>query len=204
MWRSKDMMAVIYDLDGTAIDSASIQEDAWKYAAKVCKVSVTEDMLIRQRGMQDREAARMMGHDSAEFVSQKKKYIDVHIGEAKLSPGFAEAYEELRKLGVSVCICTASDEILVKRILHIIPVPLKNIVYSGMYANGKPDPEPLFVTCRMLELPPSECIYVGDAMNDYLAAKNAGMKVVCFGENKAIPKDVTRISDHMEILKMID
>jgi phosphoglycolate phosphatase len=57
------------------------------------------------------------------------------------------------------------------------------IVSGDSTANAKPHPQPLLHACRLLEIPPADCVYVGDAENDVVAARRAGMRsiVALFG-----------------------
>lgn len=52
------------------------------------------------------------------------------------------------------------------------------IVSGDSTANAKPHPQPLVHACRLLGRAPGECVYVGDAENDVLAAHRAGMPCV--------------------------
>jgi len=53
------------------------------------------------------------------------------------------------------------------------------IVCGDMVARGKPDPLPYLHACAQLEVLPSEALVVGDSANDVVAARAAGMRVVC-------------------------
>ena len=55
----------------------------------------------------------------------------------------------------------------------------------------KPDPQPLLYACRELSVATSNCVMVGDSINDVLAARAAGMPVVCvpYGYNEGQPAD---------------
>lgn len=67
----------------------------------------------------------------------------------------------------------------------------------------KPDPEPLLLAVQKLELQPKECIYIGDAESDFLAATSAKMNFVLYGKNKIRGIDLT-ISDFKELPKLIN
>ncbi len=53
--------------------------------------------------------------------------------------------------------------------------------------NHKPHPEPLLLAAQKLGIAPEECVYIGDTINDIVAAKAAGMKVIHY--SKAISND---------------
>src|SRR5258708_4030267 len=60
------------------------------------------------------------------------------------------------------------------------------VVGGDTCARRKPDPQPLFFACESLQVPPSESLMVGDSVNDVLAARAAGIPVVCvsYGYNE--------------------
>jgi len=49
--------------------------------------------------------------------------------------------------------------------------------------NHKPHPEPLLLAATRLGVQPEECVYVGDAKTDVLAAQAAGMKIIVYSQN---------------------
>jgi phosphoglycolate phosphatase len=60
------------------------------------------------------------------------------------------------------------------------------VVGGDTCARHKPDPQPLFFACESLQVVPSESLMVGDSVNDVLAARAAGIPVVCvsYGYNE--------------------
>lgn len=49
--------------------------------------------------------------------------------------------------------------------------------------NHKPHPDPLLLVCKMLKVNPKDAVYVGDAENDLIAGKAAGMKIIYFSKS---------------------
>jgi phosphoglycolate phosphatase len=52
------------------------------------------------------------------------------------------------------------------------------IVSGDTTANPKPHPEPMLLACKQAEVDPQECVYIGDALHDITAGKNAQMKTL--------------------------
>jgi HAD superfamily hydrolase (TIGR01509 family) len=50
----------------------------------------------------------------------------------------------------------------------------------------KPNPEPLLLCAKKLNVAPQECVYIGDVSNDVTAAHAAGMRVIIYS-NQVIP-----------------
>jgi len=82
----------------------------------------------------------------------------------------------------------------------------KVVVAYEDYTKTKPDPEPLLVALKRLNLKPQEAIYVGDSQSDLLAAKTIGMKFICFyGISEKIFKEADiNIKTFAELPKAIE
>ena len=52
------------------------------------------------------------------------------------------------------------------------------IISGDTTANSKPHPEPMFTACKQAKVKPEECVYIGDAIHDIDAGKNANMKTL--------------------------
>ena len=52
------------------------------------------------------------------------------------------------------------------------------IVSGDTTANPKPHLEPMLAACKQAEIEPQECVYIGDALHDIIAGKNAQMKTL--------------------------
>ncbi len=63
------------------------------------------------------------------------------------------------------------------------------IVSGDTTANAKPHPQPLLHACRLAGRRPAECVYVGDAHDDVLAARRAGMPSVVALYGYIAPED---------------
>ena len=68
--------------------------------------------------------------------------------------------------------------------------------------NHKPHPEPLLFAAQGLKVKPEECIYIGDAESDVIAAHAAGMKCIIYSRNKIKDADAQTV-DFNEIPKLI-
>ena len=211
------IQGIIYDLDGTSIDTEAIHEDAWKDAAYSMGVVMTQKMLLDQKGRSGREFVEetFAGHpylDIDLFLSAKSQYVLERLSEISFCPGFLEAQEMLKNAGVPVWICTAAKRDFFNQCAAILPeledFQLRSVT-SDMYEHGKPSPEPLQATQFLMgNFPAEELVYVGDAYADYLSAKAANMRFIYFcpsygRRDKNIPEDVPVVNDHRKILELI-
>ncbi|MFA4946275.1 MAG: HAD family phosphatase [Candidatus Micrarchaeia archaeon] len=206
---------IVYDLDGTIISTTKLHEEAWLHAGKRFGVKITGCFLLKQRGMPNDEAAekllRLKDGKLKKFVRAKENHAANNLKGARLCAGFASTLEKLVFGGTRVWVCSSAPGSLVGKILGRFPALRKlrgKTVSREMYYKGKPNAEPLLLTFAKMGLKPRECVYVGDALSDYRAAKNAGCKFVYFCEkqknrDKKIPKTIPHIARHAEILKLL-
>ena len=207
---------IIYDLDGTIIDTSALHQSGWIHAATVYGVKLTAEMLQKQSGMPDADAAKMMlGNigssadvELQEFIKAKQNYVLKNIGNAKVFPDFLETHIDLIRNDAKVWICTSAAKFFMDAVFENIPelVAFKDkVVYREMCAKGKPDPEPLLLTAKKMDVVIWQCLYIGDAYNDYLAALRAGCLFRYFlrgTRDEKIPL-VKAIFNHKEILNIL-
>ena len=208
----------MYDLDGTILDSKFVHYRGWQDAGDRFNVPITPEFLGYQYGKTNEAAAQWLlgpqryAEFGTSFVEAKKTSVVAHAGEAALFKDFEPAFCALVARKIPVWICTSSPKDYCSAIFVAIP-ELKALadktVWRESYPNGKPNPDALLVTFQKMGLEVNDCIYVGDAHVDYLAARNAGCGFFYylprkqdrdpgFGDIKA-----PCISDHRQILAAV-
>ncbi|MBU1976015.1 MAG: HAD family phosphatase [Nanoarchaeota archaeon] len=220
----KNIKAIIYDLDGTIIDSEKLHERAWASTGKQFGIEVTPQMLLDQKGRpDDATSLAMLGqdrtHEIEEFRLAKLGYSMKGLKQDIVFSNFSEAVQGIEAKKIITWICTSAYEAYTRQALDTIDDLHRykdKTVWREMYGKGKPNPDPLLVTMEMIveseklsELKPEECIYVGDAYSDYGAAKAAGMGFIYYlpdpeNDDSRIPQDVPRIRDHNEIVGLVN
>lgn len=211
----KNKKGVIYDLDGTIISTTKLHEEGWKEVGRYHNVEITQQFLKDQKGITNEAAAKLIlgekfDTEGKSFVQIKNDYTTNNAGLIKFNEGFLNTYQELIKKGINIWICTSASKEFVASVYNKLPelqVLKDKTVFRDMYTRGKPDPEPLMVTAKLMGLSIQDCVYVGDAYSDYLAARNAGCEFVYFCESLErdpnIPETITVISSHTEILNFV-
>ncbi len=207
---------VIYDLDGTVLDSNQLNEDAWVHTLKPYGITPTREQFLFQRGRPGEVCSRYMLSDhlqqyANEVLRQQLRYVEERYGSVTVFSGFWETYDKLCKNDHCVSICTSAPPERIALLLDTHPefgILQNNIICRGMYTYGKPSPEPLLVTAERMNLQPSQLIYIGDAESDYLCAVNAHVPFVYFhGKNatpdEKIPTAIPKIRDHRELIWLL-
>lgn len=136
-------------------------------------------------------AAERLGLIDTLIAAYVKNY-EPRIGTCgRVYPGVVDALELLRRQGLKLAVVTNALQHLAERVLSRFDLSgYFDLVLGGdRVTRGKPDAAPLLEACRVLDVPPSTALMVGDSENDVLAARAAGCPVVVvpYGYNAGQP-----------------
>lgn len=216
------VLAVIFDLDGTIADTECFHREAWELTSKAFALGIPgEDIFRTSLGISSTKTLKQMLPESwdnqipevAEYKFQTTMRL-LQGSEIRLMPGFEETYAQLCENNLSIGICTSAREANIQALMasrgklpEILRALEGKIVWKEMTVSGKPSPEPLLLTMRVLGSPlPASVLYVGDAAADYTCSQSAGTQYLHFAEDdKNLPSElmgkVTSISDHRRLLE---
>jgi HAD superfamily hydrolase (TIGR01509 family) len=177
--------ALIFDLDGTLVDTVYAHVFAWQRAFAEEGMPIDGWRIHRRVGMSGglftRAAAREVGRDfsPAEAEALQRRHGELFrelLPERRPLPGAVQLLADLRAAGVTHGIATSGRRPEIDSSLDALGVaPDLVIVERGDVERAKPEPD-LFLACaERLGVSPSECYVIGDAVWDLLAARRAGM-----------------------------
>lgn len=171
---------VLFDLDGTVIDSGWIILASMRHASReVLGREIADAELMQAVGGPGLEA-QMRALDPErvdELVSVYRAHNEPLHEELVCCPGMDRALERLRKEGCRLGIVTAKRRATVELAFDRVPLRhvFETIVGGDETDRHKPDPEPLLLAAGRMGATPAETVYVGDSPFDIRAAKAAGM-----------------------------
>lgn len=183
--------ALIFDLDGTLIDSVPDMMLA------VNRLLATYD----RRPLAAEEVRGMVGDGAIELVRRAfavtgaaidperqggafERYIDFYAehpaSRSAFYPGVSETLEALAAAGHRLALCTNKPERVMRPLLDILGLAARFevVLGAGVLPVRKPDPAPVRWVLDRLEVAPAAALMVGDSRNDVLSAKAAGVRVV--------------------------
>jgi pyrophosphatase PpaX len=171
---------VLFDLDGTVIDSGAIILASMRHAAReVLGVEVPDEQLMAAVGGPGLEAQmQALSPDRAdELVTVYRAHNEPLHDELICCAGMDEVLVQLRDEGRRLGIVTAKRRQTVELAFARIPIEhlFETVVGGDETKKHKPDPEPLLLALERLGAAPGEAVYVGDAPFDVKAAKAAGL-----------------------------
>ncbi|MFG6413246.1 HAD-IA family hydrolase [Roseateles sp. DC23W] len=177
------LQAVLFDLDGTLVDSA---EDLARAANAMRVDRGLAPLPLAQYRPHGGSGARGMlaqafdvGPGQAGYDELKRDFLDRYEGLMfDSTQPFAGVMEELQGLntaGLAWGIVTNKAERFALPLVAALGLRAAVVVGGDTTAHTKPHPAPLLEAARRLSLPPEVCLYVGDDERDILAGRAAGM-----------------------------
>ena len=184
----KDIAAVLFDLDGTLIDSAP---DLGAAADKMRTDRGLESLpLALYRPMAGAGARGMIGvafgltPDDAGFADLREEFFRNY--ESRMTEhttvfdGVAELIADIGRAGFKWGVVTNKSARFTVPLTKAMPLfdTARTIVSGDTTPHAKPHPAPLLEAARQLDVAPERCIYVGDDERDIVAGRAAGMPTV--------------------------
>jgi HAD superfamily hydrolase (TIGR01509 family) len=209
------MKALIFDLDGTLVDSVYGHVLAFQIAFAEAGIPVEAWRIHRHIGMSGDLLTQAVTRDSGiKAAPEKLQHIEKRHGELlhKLLPkpqplpGAIQLFKDLRRKGILHGIATSGKPTEMKIALQGLNLSKDTVMVNRHdAAQAKPEPD-LFLECqKRLGVLPQECYAVGDAMWDLLAARRAGMLSLAvltggYSKDELIAAGAYRVFDNTEDL----
>jgi len=178
--------AVIFDLDGTLVNSLEDLADATNYALKFFGQPEHKVEAFKQMVGDGTKTliSRTLPFDKQELVEDvlqkmREKYIEICLDKSLPYNGITEVVQELVKKGVKLAVLTNKDQKMSQKIVEYFFAGCFKIV-KGTTAAIAVKPEP-FATLQILEefkVVPEDALFIGDSNVDVRTAKAAGIKMI--------------------------
>jgi beta-phosphoglucomutase len=199
--------AVLWDLDGTLVDSEEFHWLSWRDTIRPEGVELTYAQFLASFGQRnDRIVPVWLGADvdpaRMQRIGEDKEAEFRRLAEAHgltLLPGAREWLASLRAAGWKQAIASSAPRINVEMMLRVAGLEgcLDAIVSADDVTIGKPDPQVFLKAAEKVHVPPSQCIVVEDAAAGVEGARRAGMRSVGVTKNGRLDADlfVTSLAD---------
>ena len=176
--------AVLFDLDGTLLDTAPDMVAALNQLRKEHRLEPLPFDAVR--GAVSHGAARVVktgfpDADAEASLELQRRFLEIYRGalarETQLFPGMEEVLQALANWSIKSGIVTNKAAWLTEPLLAELGLSTRFacVVSGDTLAERKPHPKPLLHAAALAGVSPGECIYVGDAERDVQAAHAAEM-----------------------------
>ncbi|MGP1718335.1 MAG: HAD family hydrolase [Methylophilus sp.] len=187
------MQAVLFDLDGTLVDTAADLGYALNLQRQRHGLSFLPDAAMRPYASHGSKGLLEIGFglspEDASFTEMRTEYLDLYTEvltrQPILFPGMAETLAAIEQQGLQWGIVTNKPRRFTTPIVEALGLATRaGAVISGDDApEPKPSPQTLLLACERMQLNPANTLYLGDAERDVQAGNAAGMTtlVALFG-----------------------
>ncbi|WP_235013104.1 HAD-IA family hydrolase [Arthrobacter sp. SLBN-100] len=199
--RTLTCSAVLFDMDGTLVDSTAVVEQVWGEFAARYGLDLGE-ILRTSHGVQARDTVTRFapaGADVTALTAELGAMERVRTDGIVPLPGAARLLADLP--AEAVALVTSADRILAEIRMNAAGLPMPAIaVTAELVTRGKPDPEGYLKAAANLGVDPVDVVVFEDAPAGIAAGVAAGIRTVAVGSNTGpLPAGVLHIQDYSAV-----
>ncbi len=208
----KNIKAIIFDCDGTILDSERIFIETWYIVGRPMGYEIPLEVLMDNRGKDKaygkQNILNAMGPDFPYDEVQAKRAIlneEMFLDAKKIiKPGMYEILAWTKENGMKTAVASARiQQVTSDHLKHAEFYDSFDVVIGGdMVAHNKPEPDLFLKAAELLNVDPAECLVIGDTISDMRAAKAAGMQAAFIQD--LVPADEVVMSLADVMLSRID
>jgi HAD superfamily hydrolase (TIGR01509 family) len=177
--------AVLFDLDGTLVNTVETRIQAWLMALEQAGFPSTRERLAPLIGVDGKRLAReiaalagvALDEDRAETIDRSSGEIYERLNQSPAPlPGVRELVDAIDKRGLPWAIATSSRKDQVRTSVAALGLESEpKVVDASHVEHAKPEPDLLLLAAKEVGVEPARCWYIGDSTWDMVAAVAAGM-----------------------------
>ena len=212
--------ALVFDLDGTLIDSVYQHVMAWNEALRKNDIELSVWRIHRRIGMSGglfvRALFRELGYELDQAMVERlqrdheAEYLRT-VDTVKPLPGARDLLATLTRDGVPWAIATSGARSSAERAMRVLDVPPGvPVVTRSEVSHAKPNPDLFLAAAKMLDVEPNRAFVVGDSVWDVLGARRAGAQPVGvlsggYGRSELVDAGAYRVyADPADLLDHLD
>jgi len=171
--------AVLFDVDGTLIDTADLIADSLEHA---CRIHLgrthPREIYYELIGKPAIVQMEILGGDKApEMMDTAIAYYEDHSEEEQVFPGALDTLARLHEVGIRLALVTSKTRIELNPTLDRVPLQRYAyvIVTADLTTRPKPYPDPVYLALQNLQIGAHEVLFVGDSPYDLQSGRAAGV-----------------------------
>jgi HAD superfamily hydrolase (TIGR01549 family) len=197
MTQNSTQPAILFDLDGTLVDTVYQHVIAWSAPFKSAGLVIPDWKIHRRVGMSGKSMLQQLFREH--LAGKRELNVDAlekkHDSEfnrisrnVRLLPGAPELLRHLTRVGVRWAIATTGNKRQTTRLLRTFKLPADTVIVTGDdVEQAKPSPDIFVAAAERLGVPTENCVVIGDSIWDMLAAgrrRALGVGVLTGGYSK--------------------
>ena len=182
MTAESDAAGVLFDVDGTLVDTNYLHVIAWSQALRANGHEVPMATLHRTVGQgADRFVESVLGHPDDAVSDAHSDFYGPHLHDLVAFGGAADLLRTTKKAGLRVVLATSASDEEVEHLRQAIDADdvIDAVTSKDDADSSKPDPDLVQTALDKGGLTAARAIFVGDTVWDVEAAKRAGVPCVC-------------------------
>ncbi len=206
------MISIIFDMDGTLLDTQKIVLPAWETAGINQGIKGLSNEVKNVCGMNCADWSRYLNEnyptlDTDKFNAEMRKYVKENII-VTYKTGGEEILKFLKQNGVKIAIASGSSMKSVKH--HLKEVDAEkyfDVMLGGTdVQNSKPAPDIFLLAAQKMGVAPKDCIVFEDSKNGVKAAVAAGMRCIGIADIAEFPEDIKNLlfAEPKDFIEAID
>lgn len=206
--------AVLFDLDGTLVDTVETRITAWVGTLGEAGLPVTRERIAPLIGLDGKRLAREVAALAGKPIDEHRaEEIDKRCGERyeelnrspRALPGVRRLVDALHVHGIVWAIATSSRKAQVATSIAALDLPAEPTVVDASHVkHAKPEPDLLLLAAKEVGVEPGRCWYVGDSTWDMVAAVAAGMIAVGVTAGAAVDAAALRGAGASAVVETLD
>ncbi len=197
------LSAILFDLDGTLIDSIELICLSYEHAFAVHrKGAIPRERILAMMGIPLRTHLRLHASDESEVDAMVQTYREWNVAHhdelVRPFAGVHAALDRLTERKVAMAVVTSKS----------LPAARQGLAHCGLVEyfalvvgpeetrRHKPDPDPLLHACERLGVAPRMAAYVGDSVHDMVAARAGGLRAIAAGWGPFAAADLLAAGAH--------
>ncbi len=190
--------AVLFDLDGTLVDSYNALTEAVNHARRTHGLNELSSTHIRELVGEGVERLLQRAFERTELSQSivqafESRYDDICCAESRVLADVDVTLQELHEMGVAMAVCTNKPTVFSNKILDFLGLSpyFRAIVGPDIAGARKPEARHLAVTLESVDCTREETLFVGDMPLDVRAARNSGIDVAVVATGSSTREQLT-------------
>lgn len=208
MYNREVAKAVVFDVDGTLLDTAEWILEAYVYVAESRNTPVSRHVILHEMSigstLKDTYAVLFPGADFAALREKHREFQDARMDLVRPFPGVEETLQKIRDSGIKLMTMTN----------RIRSSSIKTMIHAGIneyfdflccaddVQRTKPDPEHVYAALRPYSIDTADAFVVGDSSSDIEAGQRAGARTIAVSHG--VHADVESLNPDYVIHKIED